>query len=105
MGLIALIGMNAMRRNDKEDLGDAMTKNHKLLSILGVSCNELNKLVNATLPYSYGSKLTGSGGGGSMIALTDEPEKVCEAITLRGGTPIVVHTDTEGVRLEENTAE
>ncbi len=104
MGLIALIGMNAMRRNDKEDLGDAMTKNHKLLSILGVSCNELNKLVNATLPYSYGSKLTGSGGGGSMIALTDEPEKVCEAITLRGGTPIVVHTDTEGVRLEENTA-
>lgn len=103
MGLIALIGMNAVKRNDKEDLGEAMTKNHKLLSILGVSCNELNKLVNATLPYSYGSKLTGSGGGGSMIALTDNPEKVCEAISLRGGVPIVVHTDTEGVRLEDNS--
>ena len=92
----------AIRRRDKEDLGDIMTRNHKLLSILGVSCNELNKLVNASLPHSYGAKLTGSGGGGSMIALTDEPEAVCEAIRLHGGTPMVVHTETEGVREEKN---
>ena len=101
IGLITLQGMNAIRRTDKEDLGDIMTRDHKLLSILGVSCNELNKLVNASLPYSYGAKLTGSGGGGSMIALTDEPEKVCEAISLRGGRPIVVSTGEEGVRLEK----
>ena len=37
-----------------------------------------------------------------MIALTDEPEAVCEAIRLHGGTPIVVHTETEGVRVENN---
>ena len=102
MGLIALLGLNAIRRGDKEDLGEIMTRNHKLLSILGVSCKELNKLVNASLPHSYGAKLTGSGGGGSMIALTDEPEAVCEAIRLHGGTPIVVHTETEGVRVENN---
>ncbi len=101
IGLVTLLGMNAMRRTDKEDLGELMTRNHKLLSILGVSCNELNKLVNASLPYSYGAKLTGSGGGGSMIALTDEPEKVCEAIRLRGGNPIVVRTGVEGVRIEK----
>ncbi|MBO4763939.1 MAG: mevalonate kinase, partial [Candidatus Methanomethylophilaceae archaeon] len=101
IGLITLQGMNAIRRTDKEDLGDIMTRDHKLLSILGVSCNELNKLVNASLPYSYGAKLTGSGGGGSMIALTDEPEKVCEAISLRGGKPIVVSTGEEGVRIEK----
>ena len=82
-----------------------MTRNHKLLSILGVSCNELNKLVNASLPYSYGAKLTGSGGGGSMIALTDHPEEVCEAIRLRGGTPIVVRTGEEGVRLESDLSD
>lgn len=102
MGIIALQGMNAIRRNDKEDLGEIMTRNHKLLSILGVSCNELNKLVNASLPYSYGAKLTGSGGGGSMIALTDRPEEVCEAIRLRGGNPIVVRTGEEGVRIEHD---
>ena len=101
IGLITLLGMNAIRRGDKEDLGDIMTRNHKLLSILGVSCNELNKLVNAVLPHSFGAKLTGSGGGGSMIALTDEPDAVCEAIRLHGGIPMVVHTETEGVRVEE----
>lgn len=100
IGLITLLGMNAIRRKDKEDLGDIMTRNHKLLSILGVSCNELNKLVNAVLPYSYGAKLTGSGGGGSMIALTDRPEEVCETIRLHGGTPMVVHTEKDGVREE-----
>ncbi len=101
IGLITLQGMNAIRRTDKEDLGEIMTRDHKLLSILGVSCNELNKLVNASLPYSYGAKLTGSGGGGSMIALTDQPEKVCEAISLRGGRPMIVHTGEEGVRIEK----
>ncbi len=102
IGLVTFQGMNAIRRNDKEDLGDIMTRDHKLLSILGVSCNELNKLVNASLPYSYGAKLTGSGGGGSMIALTDEPEKVCEAIGLRGGKPMVVRTGEGGVRVEKD---
>ena len=99
MGIVALQGMNAIRRNDKEDLGEIMTRNHKLLSILGVSCNELNKLVNASLHYSYGAKLTGSGGGGSMVALTDEPKKVCEAILLHGGLPFIVNTDEPGVTL------
>ncbi len=101
IGAITLEGVQAMAKNDTEHLGRLMTQNHKLLSILGVSCDQLNKLVNASLPLSYGAKLTGSGGGGSMIALTDQPEKVCEAIALRGGVPMIVHTGIPGVRLEE----
>lgn len=93
-------GMDAIMKNDVQKLGNAMTKDHKLLSILGVSCNELNKLVNASLRYSYGAKLTGAGGGGSMVALTDTPEKVCEAILLHGGLPFVVRTGADGVRIE-----
>ena len=85
MGNVTLEGYDALKSNDKEKLGRLMTHDHKLLSILGVSCNELNKLVNASLPYSYGAKLTGSGGGGCMVALTDKPDKVAEAITARGG--------------------
>ena len=97
---VTLMGYNAIRRNDVEELGSLMTRDHKLLSILGVSCRELNKLVNASLPYSYGAKLTGSGGGGCMVALTDEPEKVVEAISSRGGTAYVVKTGSDGVRME-----
>ena len=100
IGDITLEGMECVASNDREGLGRIMTYDHKLLSILGVSCDELNKLVNASLPYSSGAKLTGSGGGGSMIALTDRPEKVCEAIALRGGKPMIVHTGEPGVRLE-----
>lgn len=97
---VTLQGYRSIARNDIESLGRLMTRDHKLLSILGVSCRELNKLVNASLPYSYGAKLTGSGGGGCMVALTDRPEKVCEAIEARGGIPYVVQTGVEGARPE-----
>ena len=100
IGKITLDGVDAMAHGNLEELGDIMTQDHKLLSILGVSCNELNKLVKASLDYSYGAKLTGSGGGGSMIALTDEPKKVCEAILLHGGLPFIVKTGVPGVTVE-----
>ncbi|MBR2255270.1 MAG: mevalonate kinase, partial [Candidatus Methanomethylophilaceae archaeon] len=80
IGSVTRDGYLALARNDAEALGRLMTRDHKLLSILGVSCKELNKLVSATLPYSYGAKLTGSGGGGCMVALTDYPEKVADII-------------------------
>ncbi len=100
IGDVTLSGMSAISRNDKQNLGELMTRDHKLLSILGVSCKELNKLVDASLEHSYGAKLTGSGGGGSMIALTDEPEKVCRAIALRGGEPFIVRTGVPGISAE-----
>ena len=104
MGNVTLEGFEALKKNDKEKLGRLMTQDHKLLSILGVSCNELNKLVNASLPYSYGAKLTGSGGGGCMVALTDQPEKVASVIENRGGTPIIIKSGAEGVRMETSIA-
>jgi len=97
IGTLAEEGMERLRKKDLVRLGELMTQDHKLLSILGVSCNELNKLVNASLPYSFGAKLTGSGGGGSMIALTDRPDQVCEAIERRGGIPFTVKTNVKGV--------
>ena len=96
---VTIEGSQALARDDVEALGRLMTEDHKLLSILGVSCRELNKLVNASLPYSYGAKLTGAGGGGCMVALTDRPDKVCEAIRARGGVPYVVRTGVPGAMM------
>ena len=101
IGDITLEGAEAINHNDIEKLGRLMTKNHKLLAILGVSSPELQNLVDAALPHSYGAKLTGGGGGGSMIALTDKPEKVYKAIKLRGGTPYIVHTGVDGLKISE----
>lgn len=100
IGDLTLDGAKLLREDDRCGLGELMTRNHKLLSILGVSSPELNRLVNAANEYSYGAKLTGAGGGGSMIALTDRPERVCETIRLHGGIPIIVSTGEPGVRVE-----
>jgi mevalonate kinase len=100
IGEISLEGMSALRNNDLVSLGELMDEDHGLLSRLGVSCPELESLVRAARPLSYGAKLTGAGGGGSMIALTDDPEKVSEAIREKGGEPIIVHTGVQGVRVE-----
>ncbi len=105
IGQITLDGMISIGSNDVVGLGELMTKDHKLLSILGVSSNELNKLVNVSLPYSYGAKLTGSGGGGCMVALTDDPEKVCDAISSRGGLPFIVKTGVDGVKVSTKIEE
>ena len=90
----------ALSSGDRVGLGAMMTENHKLLSILGVSSRELDKLVDASLPYSFGAKLTGAGGGGSMVALTDRPDRVCEAIERHGGTPYIISSGQPGAMVE-----
>jgi mevalonate kinase len=100
IGQLTIEGREALRRNDPVKLGSLMTRDQKLLAILGVSCPALDDLIDAALPLSYGAKLTGAGGGGSMVALTDRPDQVAEAIRSKGGYPIKVKTGVPGVRLE-----
>ncbi|MCQ2071283.1 MAG: mevalonate kinase [archaeon] len=102
MGDVTLDGMKAIKERDITELGALMTYDHELLSILGVSCPELDKLVKAALPTSYGAKLTGSGGGGCMVALTDQPEKTADAIEAHGGTAYIVSTSVPGVTIKKN---
>lgn len=97
IGQLTSEGLAMLRAGDKVGLGRLMTLNQKLLAIAGVSSPELEKLIAASQPHSYGAKLTGAGGGGSMIALTDKPSEVCEAIRRRGGVPYIVRTGARGV--------
>lgn len=78
-------------------LGLAMDDAHNLLTVLGVSTLKLDQLCDAAREHAYGAKLTGSGGGGSMIALTDEPEACAKAIAKRGGIPTIVNLGGVGV--------
>jgi mevalonate kinase len=101
IGSLSMEGSRALRGRDLVALGNLMNENQELLSLLGVSCPELDKLIQASLPYAYGAKLTGAGGGGSMLALTDRAERVCEIIERSGGQPIVVSIGEQGVRIED----
>lgn len=73
-------GIRAVESNDIVKIGELMDENHKLLSILGISHPKLEKTIGAVRRHSLGAKLTGAGGGGSFIAITDTPEKAIRAL-------------------------
>jgi mevalonate kinase len=100
IGQVTEEGVKHMAKGDLVSLGRDMLRGHKLLAILGVSTPELDKLVAATLPLSYGAKLTGAGGGGSMVCLTDRPKEVMEVIKSKGGVPFAANTGVPGVKEE-----
>ncbi|MFW6196455.1 MAG: mevalonate kinase [Thermoplasmatota archaeon] len=97
IGNIVIEGSKALAGENLERVGELMDRNHELLTILGVSHPKLERLVKGARKYSYGAKLTGAGGGGSMVAVTDDPEKVARVIKRRGGTPYIIDTTGEGV--------
>ncbi len=60
--------------HDHAALGGIFDENHSLLQALGVSAPELDELVAlARASGALGAKLSGSGGGGVVIALAPEP--------------------------------
>src|SRR2546422_866210 len=97
IGRITLDGLDALRRNDLAAAGRLMDRNHALLTALGVGHPMLDRLVQAARRTSYGAKLTGAGGGGSIVALSDRPAETVEAIRAAGGKAFVVRADPIGV--------
>ena len=78
----------AIFSNDLKKVGELMNKNHELLQKITVSCKELDEIVDtARKAGAYGAKLTGTGRGGMVIALTPGKElqdKVAKAIKSLG---------------------
>lgn len=78
----------ALEAFDLEYTGRLMTENHGLLQAAGVSCKELDHLVDLAMAQgALGAKMTGGGLGGNMIALTPGEalqEKVAGAMEKEG---------------------
>ncbi|MGB9854727.1 MAG: mevalonate kinase [Candidatus Bathyarchaeales archaeon] len=100
---IVLRAIETLKEGDLETLGELMNFNHALLYGLSVSDESLEWLINsARKAGALGAKLTGAGGGGCMIALTDKDklEKVLEAVQRSGGNAFIARKTDEGVRIE-----
>jgi mevalonate kinase len=71
-----------------KSVGEYMNQNHTLLQQIGVSCPELDLLVDlARNNGALGAKLTGTGKGGYMVALTPTKvlqERVARAMEKKG---------------------
>jgi hydroxymethylglutaryl-CoA reductase len=79
-------GLEALKTSDYETLGEMMNVCQGLLNAMQVSSWELEELIQIARNHgAIGAKLTGGGGGGSIIALCpDNPGKVARAIREAG---------------------
>ncbi len=62
----------ALEKNDLVTLGLLMSKNQDLLERIDISTEKLALLIRKAKKTSFGTKITGAGGGGCIIALTDK---------------------------------
>jgi hydroxymethylglutaryl-CoA reductase len=70
IGRLSQAGADALKRADYQALGTMMNICHGLLNAIGVSTPALENMVSiARAAGATGAKLTGSGGGGSIVAI------------------------------------
>lgn len=105
IGLLVGEAEAALSAGDLDRLGRLMALDQLVLEKLGVSCPEIERLVEAALGAdALGAKLSGSGGGGIVIALPPPggAERVAAAMADAGGTTMIIAGGAEGVRAEAN---
>ena len=64
--------LKLVKENKIQEIGQKMNQNQKYLENIGISNKELTKMVRIGQESSFGAKITGSGGGGCIFALTNE---------------------------------
>lgn len=102
MGAVAARALIALRVGDMAQVGALMDENQALLEQLGVSRPEIERLTTAARAAgALGAKLSGSGGGGIVIALTTEETRnaVARAIEEAGGRAIITRAAVPGAEV------
>ncbi|OUJ18974.1 Mevalonate kinase [Methanonatronarchaeum thermophilum] len=85
IGEITYQGLQKLDDNDYSGLGRLMNVNHGLLDCLGVGTEDLNQIAYvARNAGAWGAKTTGAGGGGCVIAIGEDPDKIATAIEANG---------------------
>ena len=93
MGTISSAACNSILAGLSHSLGPLMNENHKLLKDIGVSCMEVDRLVDAAREAgATGAKLSGAGLGGNVIALVDEhsEDRVKQSLSKAGAKRVIL---------------
>jgi len=100
IGRLARLGKRALLERDWPRLGALMNENHRIVAALGGSGPANEQLIEAARAAgAYGAKLAGAGGGGTILALTDDPERVRAALLEAGADRIYTPKPRVGVRV------
>lgn len=103
ISVISEAGIEYIQEGDFHTVGELMNINQGLLDSIGVGSKELSELVYASRKAgALGSKITGAGGGGCMIALCEHKNlsRVAHSIKRAGGDSFICRTSNTGVRVE-----
>ena len=87
LGELSIEAAGRLSSGDMRGLGRLLTVNHSALAFMGVSNGTLDGIVDRLVSLgAYGAKLTGAGGGGSVLAVAPEAkEKSILSGLSRGG--------------------
>jgi mevalonate kinase len=90
----------AILNNDKKRIGELMNINHGLLDALGVNTIELSNMVyTARNAGASGSKITGAGGGGSIISFCPDGTKIVISALKKIENAFKADISKEGVKI------
>ncbi len=92
IGALSRAAIPLLERGDWDELGRLMNLNQLVLEKIGVSCPEIDRLVEAALRAgAFGAKISGSGGGGIIVALVPPERKgmVVHALQSQGANVMI----------------
>ncbi len=100
--VLAQEGKKALLNADWERLGRLMNENHAIQRNLGGSGEANERLIAVALAHgALGAKLAGAGGGGTIIALHPEPDRLAEALRASGADLVFRPRPERGVGLDD----
>ena len=95
---IARLGKRALMTGDLEILGELMNRNHAIQRDLGGSGEANETLIKAARNAgALGAKLAGAGGGGTIIALSDDVQGMGDALMAAGADRIMYPVASPGL--------
>ena len=101
IGRLARAAKRALLGCEWDGLAGLMNRNHAIVRDLGGSGEANEKLIAAALAGgASGAKLAGAGGGGTILALTHDPERTIQALTEAGAEAILIPSPQPGLTVE-----
>lgn len=98
---LARYNKEAIITGDWEKVAAAMNQNQRVAYELGASGKAVDDLIEvARANGALGAKLAGAGQGGTVLALTFEPERTAKALKEAGAGRILFPEPSEGLRVE-----
>jgi galactokinase/mevalonate kinase-like predicted kinase len=102
IAMLARLGKRALLAGDWVTLGALMNENHALVAAMGGSGPANDRLIEAARSAgAYGAKLAGAGGGGTILVLAEDRERVSQALVEAGAVSLTTPEPMPGLTVTE----